>query len=186
MEQPNPKAQFDHDLVQLARLALTGRRQDVQLYVQRLARRYKVSVPNLASGLTDLLRESPSPQSPLRREAPLPIPVDTESRLQLLRFEDRPALETEPIWAPEVDAALHQIVTERRKISALQTEGLLPTRTVVFTGPPGVGKTLAARWIARELSRTLVTLDLSAVMSSFLGRTGANIRQVLDYAKGTD
>src|SRR5665213_3572636 len=52
--------------------------------------------------------------------------------------------------------------------------------------PPGVGKTLAARWIARELHRPLLTLDLSAVMSSFLGRTGANVRHVLDYAKGVD
>jgi SpoVK/Ycf46/Vps4 family AAA+-type ATPase len=29
-------------------------------------------------------------------------------------------------------------------------------------------------------------LDLSAVMSSFLGRTGANLRHVLDYAKSVD
>jgi SpoVK/Ycf46/Vps4 family AAA+-type ATPase len=29
-----------------------------------------------------------------------------------------------------------------------------------------------------------VTLDLAAVMSSFLGRTGNNVRNVLDYAKG--
>ena len=37
--------------------------------------------------------------------------------------------------------------------------------------------------MARELRRPLLTLDLSAVMSSFLGRTGANVRHVLDYAK---
>ena len=62
-------------------------------------------------------------------------------------------------------------------------QGLVPTRSIIFTGPPGVGKTFAARWIARELNRPLLTLDLSAVMSSFLGRTGNNVRHVLDYAK---
>jgi SpoVK/Ycf46/Vps4 family AAA+-type ATPase len=61
---------------------------------------------------------------------------------------------------------------------------LSPTRTAILTGPPGVGKTLAARWLATQLDRPLLTLDLSAVMSSFLGRTGANVRHVLDYAKG--
>lgn len=63
--------------------------------------------------------------------------------------------------------------------------GLAPTRTALLVGDPGVGKTLAARWIARELDLPLLTLDLSSVMSSFLGRTGANIRRVLEYARAT-
>ena len=58
-----------------------------------------------------------------------------------------------------------------------------PTRSALFTGPPGVGKTLAAKWMARELGQPLAILDLSAVMSSFLGRTGSNVRAVLDFAR---
>jgi SpoVK/Ycf46/Vps4 family AAA+-type ATPase len=65
----------------------------------------------------------------------------------------------------------------------LKKAGLDPTRTVLFVGPPGVGKTLSARWIASQLGLKLLILDLSAVMSSFLGRTGNNVRSVLDYAK---
>jgi SpoVK/Ycf46/Vps4 family AAA+-type ATPase len=42
---------------------------------------------------------------------------------------------------------------------------------------------LAAKWLARELSLPLLVLDLAAVMSSFLGRTGNNIRVVLDFAR---
>src|ERR1700733_11402427 len=63
---------------------------------------------------------------------------------------------------------------------------LHPTKSALFVGPPGVGKTLAARWIAKKLNRPLIVLDLSAVMSSFLGRTGNNVRNVLDYAKGVE
>jgi SpoVK/Ycf46/Vps4 family AAA+-type ATPase len=174
------------ELVQIARLALAGRPQDVQTYIRRLAKRYQGELPDMAAQLTELLQESPTRQSPLRREVTAPVPVDLESRLQLLRIEDAPALEVEPIWDVSVKRALDQILSERRRDEELFKQGLTPTRSIIFTGPPGVGKTLAARWIARELHRPLLTLDLSAVMSSFLGRTGANVRHVLDYAKGVN
>ena len=51
---------------------------------------------------------------------------------------------------------------------------------------PESARTLAARWLARELNKPLLILDLAAVMSSYLGRTGANLRHVLDYAKALD
>ena len=180
------KSQESEDLVRLARLALVGRPQDVQTYVQRLARRYRSSVPDLAAQLHTLLQESPTRQSPLRREVQAPVPVDLESRLQLLRIDEHPIIEIEPIWEPGVESALRQVICERQRIEDLSKQGLSPTRSLIFTGPPGVGKSLAARWLARELGRPLLTLDLSAVMSSYLGRTGANVRHVLDYAKGVD
>jgi SpoVK/Ycf46/Vps4 family AAA+-type ATPase len=174
------------EIVQLARLALTGRPQDVQTYIRRLARRYQGESPAVAAQLTELLQQGPTRQSPLRREAVAPVPVDLESRLQLLRIESTPTLELEPVWEPGIRRALDQVLSEQRRSQELIKEGLSPTRSIMFTGPPGVGKTMAARWIAQELHRPLLTLDLSAVMSSFLGRTGANLRHVLDYAKGVD
>jgi SpoVK/Ycf46/Vps4 family AAA+-type ATPase len=176
----------EDEIVQIARLALSGRPQDVQTYIRRLARRYQGELPAIADQLTGLLQEAPTRQSPLRREATAPVPVDLESRLQLLRIEETPALDVEPIWEPGVERSLNQIISERQRSEELSKQGLSPTRSIIFTGPPGVGKTLAARWVARELHRPLLTLDLSAVMSSFLGRTGANVRHVLDYAKSVN
>jgi SpoVK/Ycf46/Vps4 family AAA+-type ATPase len=176
----------EEEIVQIARLALSGRPQDVQTYIRRLARRYQGELPAMADQLTGLLQEAPTRQSPLRREATAPVPVDLESRLQLLRIEETPALDVEPIWEPGVERSLNQIISERQRSDELSKQGLSPTRSIIFTGPPGVGKTLAARWVARELHRPLLTLDLSAVMSSFLGRTGANVRHVLDYAKSVN
>jgi AAA+ superfamily predicted ATPase len=174
------------DLVQLARLSLTGRPQDIQLYVRRLARRYQQSLPQLAKALGTLLIESPTRNSPLRRETTSPIPVDVDSRLELLRHEKIDTLDVEPVFRAEVSHALNQIVQERASHEKLLRAGLAPTRSALFTGPPGVGKTLAARWLAWKLKTPLLTLDLAAVMSSFLGRTGNNVRYVLDYAKNVN
>lgn len=172
------------DLVQLARLALAGRPQDIQTYIQRMARKYQKLAPELGGQLKELVQQAPTRQSPLRSEGVAAIPVDQDSRLQLLRYEPPGNLEVEPIWLDENRDQLEQIASEHRRFSDLLAKGLLPTRTTIFTGPPGVGKTLAARWLANQLDRPLLTLDLSAVMSSFLGRTGSNVRHVLDYAKG--
>ena len=78
------------------------------------------------------------------------------------------------------------MVAERELEADLLEAGLVPTRSILFTGPPGVGKSLAARWISNRLQRPLLVLDLAAVMSSFLGRTGNNVRHVLDYAKSIE
>jgi SpoVK/Ycf46/Vps4 family AAA+-type ATPase len=170
----------------LARLALLGRRQDILLQIRRLSRRLKETSPAAAELLDGLLAEQPTRQSPVRSESVEAVPVDSDSRLQLARVEHPVALENEPVWSDEVQTLLTQIISERTMEVDLRQAGLLPTRSVLFTGPPGVGKTLAARWIARSLNRPLITLDLAAVMSSFLGRTGNNMRQVLDYAKSLD
>lgn len=174
------------DLVHLARLALAGRPQDIQLFIRRISKRYRDSQPALADELAALARESPTRESPLRRDVAATVPVDLDSRLHLIRLEHVSALDIEPIWAESVRASLEQLVKERLREEELARAKLSPTRTVIFTGPPGVGKSLAARWLAHKLGRPLVALDLSAVMSSFLGRTGTNLRHVLDYAKGVD
>jgi MoxR-like ATPase len=66
----------------------------------------------------------------------------------LLRHEKIDTLDVEPVFRAEVSHALNQIVQERASHEKLLRAGLAPTRSALFTGPPGVGKTLAARWLA--------------------------------------
>lgn len=174
------------DIVHLARLGLAGRQQDFQVYLQRLSRRLRTTHPKTSGELLELVRRSPTRSSPLR-DAPAgavqPTPVDPETRLDLIRHEFIDELPAHPIWRDDTAALLEQLIAERGAWDRLADAGLAPTRAVLLVGPPGVGKTLAARYIAHELDLPLVLLDLSAVMSSLLGRTGANVRQVMDYAK---
>jgi SpoVK/Ycf46/Vps4 family AAA+-type ATPase len=175
------------DFAQLARLALLGKQKDAGIFVRRLAKRYEHLAPELSKELASLLRHAPAKPaagSVLRGAVVERMPVDMDSRLSLARVENPVQLEHEPHWSGEVHRKLNELVFERRHEDELIKENLQPSHTALFTGAPGVGKTLAARWIAHELGRPLVTLDLAAVMSSFLGRTGNNVRNVLDYAKG--
>lgn len=177
---------LENDFSNLARVALTGRPQDVQMLIQRAIKQHQGSLPELTENLTHLLREAPTRASPLRRQTSTAVPVDVDSRLHLVRIEENFKLDFEPVYSNQVKEKLDRVVSERHNVDNLLKAGLEPTRTVIFTGPPGVGKTLTARWLARELKKPLMILDLAAVMSSYLGRTGTNLRQVLEYAKNTD
>lgn len=171
------------DFLALARLALSNRPQDVQLFLSRAARRLRSNSPEIAEQLASLLKNAPSRSSPLRRDNAVPLPVDNDSRLHLIRVENPSPSMTSPIFSTDVGAHIDALIRERKAERQLRDAGLDPTRSALFVGPPGVGKTMTARWIAAQLNLPLLVLDLSAVMSSFLGRTGNNVRAVLDYAK---
>jgi AAA+ superfamily predicted ATPase len=53
----------------------------------------------------------------------------------------------------------------------------------LFHGPSGTGKTLAAEVIARELDLDCYRVDLSAVVSKYIGETERNLRRVFDAAE---
>lgn len=180
---------YNKDIVHLARLALAGNRHDAVLFIRKLANQYEKDIPSLAKSLRKLLSSNPTRavSTPLRRGSVVEsVPVDLDSRLSLARTEFPVEVDKEPVWDSRVRQQLEQIIAERTRTAELNRAGLSPSKSALFIGAPGVGKTLAARWIAKRLSKPLVVLDLAAVMSSFLGRTGNNVRNVLDYAKGVD
>jgi hypothetical protein len=55
--------------------------------------------------------------------------------------------------------------------------------TALFYGPPGTGKSMVAGLVARELGLELYRIDLSRVMSKWLGETEKNLAEVFDAAE---
>ncbi len=55
--------------------------------------------------------------------------------------------------------------------------------SALFAGESGTGKTLAAEVLARELQLDLYRIDLSAVVSKYIGETEKNLRRVFDAAE---
>jgi MoxR-like ATPase len=176
-------SKMSENIVHLARLGLQGRPQDIQAYLRQSIRRFRQQNPKLANDLAELLAITPSSLSPLRDMGGAIVPVDADSRLALAKTEYPVVLADEPILNAQLALRLEQVVQERGHLAALESQGLAPTRSLLFVGPPGVGKTMSARWLSVQLDRPLITLDLATVMSSYLGKTGSNIRSVLEYAK---
>jgi hypothetical protein len=56
--------------------------------------------------------------------------------------------------------------------------------STLFTGVSGTGKTMAAEVLANELSLDLYRIDLSQVVSKYIGETEKNLRRVFDAAEG--
>ena len=55
--------------------------------------------------------------------------------------------------------------------------------STLFAGPSGTGKTMAAEVMAGVLSLDLYRIDLSAVVSKYIGETEKNLRRVFDAAE---
>jgi predicted nucleic acid-binding protein len=55
--------------------------------------------------------------------------------------------------------------------------------SALFSGPSGTGKTLAAEVLASDLRLDMYRIDLSAVVSKYIGETEKNLRQVFDAAE---
>jgi hypothetical protein len=55
--------------------------------------------------------------------------------------------------------------------------------TALFAGPSGVGKTMAAEIIARELELDLYKIELSSIVSKYIGETEKNLERIFNAAE---
>lgn len=81
-------------------------------------------------------------------------------------------------------------VQQRRKVMEEWSFNSLMSRgkgiTVLFSGPPGTGKTMAAEVIANALQMDLYRIDLASVVSKYIGETEKNLSRIFREAEYSD
>ena len=117
----------------------------------------------------------------------------TRPQLDVLAQRIRAKATWEDIVLPEEELSLlHQIseqVRQRMKVydqwgfRCKMNRGL--GISALFAGDSGTGKTMAAEVLANELRLNLYRIDLSAVVSKYIGETEKNLRKLFDAAENS-
>jgi AAA+ superfamily predicted ATPase len=111
------------------------------------------------------------------------LPRDRERGVVLVELREPTRALDSLVLKTDAAAALARLILENREADLLAGHGLKPMRRVLFSGPPGCGKTAAAESIAKILYLPLAIVRFDAVVSSYLGETAANLRKVFEYAR---
>lgn len=78
---------------------------------------------------------------------------------------------------------VERIVQEQKNLSKLKERNLRPRQRLLFTGPPGCGKTITASALANELRLPLFVVRLDSLISRYLGESLSKLRLIFDAAE---
>jgi SpoVK/Ycf46/Vps4 family AAA+-type ATPase len=116
----------------------------------------------------------------------------TTSQLELEQLAQRINVKTDwkQLRLPQEQVSLlHQIAEHARQRNRMLENYGLPDKikrgvgiSALFTGTSGTGKTLAAQVIANDQKLDLYRVDLSNVVSKYIGETEKNLGRIFDVA----
>ncbi len=135
----------------------------------------------LANDLEKILYGRRSSNVPLQSVLNDRLPKDKDRNLPLLQIKEPVRRLEDVVLSDENTSLLNELLQEHHRVEALQSYGLYPADKILFCGPPGCGKTLTAEVLASELGLPLAIVRIDSVISSLLGETAANLRQVFDF-----
>ena len=117
--------------------------------------------------------------------------MQARPRLDDLAQRIEPAATWDDLVLPEPQLhTLREIAVHvRQRMTVYETWGFATKSarglgiSALFSGVSGTGKTMAAEVLANELRLDLYRIDLSAVVSKYIGETEKNLRRVFDAAE---
>ncbi|QIL89991.1 AAA family ATPase [Microbulbifer sp. SH-1] len=169
------KSHADHDDQRFYSIAL-----------QVAAKEARLGHHKLASDIKALIEKSQreKKESSLSSVKPTPLVQQPKGDLKGLLELTHPSVRSgELVLSPEVKDRLNQVLLEQRQKDRLAKFGLLPRRKLLFTGPPGTGKTMSAAVLATELRLPMYTIVLDNLITRFMGETAAKLRLIFDHIR---
>lgn len=113
---------------------------------------------------------------------PRAVPISRpEGELSSLLTVSYPKTRLVDMVLPEsARSALERLLEENRASDTLRSHGLEPRRRLLLAGPPGCGKTMTARAIAGETGLPLMVVQFHALITKFMGETGAKLHSIFE------
>src|SRR4030042_3553190 len=118
---------IEADIVQLARLTLEGKDADSKALMRRILYSISRQYPELTAQARQVLTLLKT-ANVARGITASPIPVDSDSQLELVRRDNIHELPIEPIWVPAIKMELDSVVKEHIHRSELEIAGVQPDR----------------------------------------------------------
>ncbi|PGU46924.1 AAA family ATPase [Bacillus cereus] len=175
--------QIEKHLPNLVKAAFENDKEIIEMSTLSIVRALKKERPEIAAKISEILASYRAGASLTRAYGKDPLPKDEESLSNLVKLEDSSVLPSEIFLSEKYNKTIEEFLQNRKHMKELLEFGIKPTNSLLLYGKPGVGKTYLAKYLAHQTKLPLLTLDLSSTISSYLGKTGKNIKEVLDYAK---
>jgi SpoVK/Ycf46/Vps4 family AAA+-type ATPase len=89
------------------------------------------------------------------------------------------------ILPPALDTRIARILEEQKQLSRLREHSLQPRQRLLFTGPPGCGKTMTASALANDLNLPLFVVRLDSLITRYLGESLSKLRLIFETVNQT-
>ncbi len=187
---PTPREQRDAWLRGLARVDEGAIPQPGETSA-RLAAQFDVGVITIDRIVAAARATPPEVPTPLADRVWAAAVAHSRPRLDTLAQRIEPKAEWKQLVVPEQEErALRALTAQVAQRTTVYEEWGFAERmnrglgiSALFVGESGTGKTMAAEVIANELELALYRIDLSAVVSKYIGETEKNLRRVFDAAE---
>lgn len=84
-----------------------------------------------------------------------------------------------------LDTRISRILEEQKQLSRLREHSLQPRQRLLFTGPPGCGKTMTASALANDLNLPLFVVRLDSLITRYLGESLSKLRLIFETVNQT-